>query len=101
VKVGDFPYAIEVDKKNNRIFVTNQRSNTVSVIDRNILKTVSHIEVGEYPEGISLHPDKNRLYVANWFDNMISVIDVNSLEVVDEIGTEDGCRAYGQFISKH
>ena len=65
------------------------------------MKTINQIEVGEYPEGINLHPDQTRLYVANWFDNLISVIDINSLKVIDEIETEDGCRAYGQFISKH
>ena len=100
IQVGSYPYAIEVDNKYNRIFVTNQRSGTVSVIDLIKMKNIDTISVGEYPEGIDLHPNKINLYVANWFDNAVSVIDIRSMKVIAEIAVGEGCRAYGEFISR-
>ena len=58
------------------------------------------INVGEYPEGIDLHPNNTHLYVANWFDNIVSVIDISSLQIIAEISVGEGCRAYGEFISR-
>ena len=99
IQVGNFPYAIAVDNIDERLFVTNQRSNTVSVINLSEMKTVKTINVGEYPEGIDLHPNNIHLYVANWFDNIISIIDIPTLKVISEIEVGEGCRAYGKFIS--
>ena len=64
------------------------------------MKTIETIYVGEYPEGIDLHPNNIHLYVANWFDNIVSVIDISSLRVIEEIKVGEGCRAYGEFISR-
>ena len=64
------------------------------------MKTVKTINVGEYPEGIDLHPNNTHLYVANWFDNIVSVIDISSLQIIAEISVGEGCRAYGEFISR-
>ena len=96
-KDGD---TVEIDNTTNRLFVTNQRSNSVSVIDLIEMQNVKTINVGEYPEGIDLHPNNNHLYVANWFDNIVSVIDISNLEVITEIQVGEGCRAYGEFISR-
>ena len=100
IRVGSFPYAIEIDNTANRLFVTNQRSNSVSVINLIEMQNVKTINVGEYPEGIDLHPNNIHLYVANWFDNIVSVIDISNLEVITEIQVGEGCRAYGEFISR-
>ena len=64
------------------------------------MKTIETIHVREYPEGIDLHPNQIHLYVANWFDNAVSVIDIRSMKVIAEIAVGEGCRAYGEFISR-
>ena len=67
---------------NDRIFVTNERSNTISVIDAKSLTIESTIKVGVRPRGIGLSPDGNELYVAVSEENKIVVIDPNSLEIL-------------------
>ena len=48
----------------SRIFVTNEQSDTVSVIDGDTNQVEATIEVGKRPRGIGLSPDKSELYVA-------------------------------------
>jgi len=59
------------------IYVTNEDSNNVSVINRQSGEVVATIMVGRKPKGIALgsRKDKLKLYVANSGSNSISVID--------------------------
>ena len=66
----------------DRIFVTNERSNTVSVIDANTLTIEETINVGDRPRGIGLSPDNSELYIAVSEENKIVVIDPNSLKIL-------------------
>jgi len=97
--VKKLPYATALALNDSRLFVTNQEDNSVSVIDTKTLTELAVIEVGEKPEGISVHPNDKHVYVANWFDNSVSVIDAHSLTVIDTIKTDNGSRAFGQFIT--
>jgi len=90
-------------------YVTNGKSDTVSVIDMtprplprfNVLRT---IYVGHNPTGITANSKKNEIYVVNTDSNNISVIDAERNQVVATIGvhgkpyfidvTPDGKRAY-------
>ncbi|MEE2982893.1 MAG: PQQ-dependent catabolism-associated beta-propeller protein [Pseudomonadota bacterium] len=65
-----------------RVFVTNERSDSVSVIDIETNKVVKTIPVGNRPRGIGLAPDGSEIYVAVSGDNHIAVIDRETLEVV-------------------
>jgi YVTN family beta-propeller protein len=85
----------------DRLFVTNQYENTVSVIDAGQLNVIGSIEVGEYPEGISVHPDGIHVYVANWFSNDVSVVDARTLKLEKTIQTGNGSRAFGEFIAQN
>ena len=49
-----------------RVFVTNERANTVSVISGSTLKVEATIAVGKQPRGIGLAPDGSALYVVLW-----------------------------------
>src|SRR5512138_1125569 len=46
------------------LFVSNEGSNTVTVISATTLKPLATIEVGKRPRGIALSPDGQRVYVA-------------------------------------
>jgi len=97
--VGSFPYAIAHDAARNRIFVTNQHDNTVSVLDTGTGGLLATLEVGDYPEGITMHPDGRHVHVACWFDGEVAVVDAETLEVVRRIKAGEGSRAFGDFIA--
>ena len=63
-------------------------------------KELRRVAMQTYRGLLDLHPNNIHLYVANWFDNIVSVIDISSLEVITEIQVGEGCRAYGEFISR-
>lgn len=68
------------------IYVTNEGSNNVSVINRELGEVVATIMVGDRPRGIAagLRRERLKIYVANSGSNNISVIDptVNKVEHV-------------------
>ena len=67
-----------------RIFVTNEKSDTVSVINGSTLEIEATIEIGERPRGIGLSPDGTELYVAVSEENKIKVVDPVSLKIIRE-----------------
>jgi YVTN family beta-propeller protein len=69
------------------IYVTNEDSNNVSVINRQSGKVVATIMVGERPRGIAtgLGGGRLRVYVANSGSNNISVIDPTTNKIEYEI----------------
>jgi len=67
-----------------RIFVTNERSDTVSVINGTTLEVEATIEIGDRPRGIGLSPDGTELYVAVSEENKIKVVDPVSLKIIRE-----------------
>ena len=85
-------------------YVSNGKSNTVSVIDLRTFSLAKTIPVGSEPTGIAANSKKNEIYVVNTGSNNISVIDAESNTVVATIGVhgrpyfidvaEDGRRAY-------
>ena len=85
-------------------YVSNGKSNTVSVIDLRTFALAKTIPVGSEPTGIAANSKKNEIYVVNTGSNNISVINAESNTVVATIGVhgrpyfidvaEDGKRAY-------
>ncbi len=67
-----------------RIFVTNERGDSVSVINGNSLVVEATIDVGDRPRGIGISPDGSELYVAVSEENKIKVIDPVSLKIMRE-----------------
>ncbi len=69
----------------NRLFVTNEGDDTVSVLDAATGELVKTIEIGGRPRGIGFSPDRTHVYVALGDDNAIGVIDTDSLAIVDKL----------------
>ena len=65
-----------------RIFVTNEQSDSISVIDGKTNTVDSEFNVGKRPRGIGFSPDHKELYVAVSEENAIAVVDPESLEVL-------------------
>lgn len=65
-----------------RIFVTNEKDNSVSVIDGKTNIVIATIAIGNRPRGIGIAPDLSEVYVAISEDNVIAVFDPNTYEVL-------------------
>src|SRR5919109_2964247 len=75
IDVNTFPIGIAVNPNTNKVYVANEYSNTVSVIDTETDKVQATINVGIFPYGIDINPLNNRVYVTNRGSNTVSVID--------------------------
>jgi PGF-pre-PGF domain-containing protein len=65
--------------------VTNEDSNTVSVIDTATNTVKATVEVGSDPKGIAITPDGTNVYVTNYDSNTVSVIGTATNKVTDTI----------------
>jgi YVTN family beta-propeller protein len=65
-----------------RVFVTNEKSNEVTVIRAADHKAIATIPVGARPRGIVAAADGSRVYVANSNSNNVKVIDAKKLVVL-------------------
>jgi YVTN family beta-propeller protein len=65
VAVGRFPSGIAVDPVNDRIYVANAGSNSVSVIDGHRNRVIATVGVGARPSGVGVIPATGTVYVAN------------------------------------
>jgi PQQ-dependent catabolism-associated beta-propeller protein len=68
-----------------RVFVTNEKSNNVTVIQAASQKVLATIPVGQRPRGITASRDGRRVFVANSNSDNLSVIDAASLRVIDTL----------------
>ena len=65
-----------------RAFVTNERSNSLSVLDTESLELIQTLPIGKRPRGIGLAPDGSELYIALSDENRIVVLDPDTLQVL-------------------
>jgi len=89
VTVIHFSWISEGHGKTNRIFVTNEASDTVSVIDIKSEKVIKEIAVGKRPRGIGISPSRHEIYVAISAENKIAVIDPISLKIIRSFACGD------------
>ncbi|MEO1318384.1 MAG: hypothetical protein AAFW01_17650, partial [Pseudomonadota bacterium] len=67
------------------IFVSNERDNTVTVLDgEQDYAVVKTIETSARPRGIITSHDGSLIYVCAGDDNRLDVVDVASLEIVNQ-----------------
>jgi len=66
-------------------YVSNEKGNTVTVIDTSSWTVTKTIKVGQRPRGIEFTRDGKFVFVAVGDDDSIQVIDVAKQEVVDTL----------------
>ncbi|MBM3315233.1 YncE family protein [candidate division WOR-3 bacterium] len=64
VNVGQGPVALAFDSTQARLFVANQNSNSVSVVNTSSNQVVAQVPVGEHPNDIVVNPDVQKAYVS-------------------------------------
>lgn len=69
----------------DRVFVTNEKSNDMTVINSKTLEVETTVPVGNRPRGIHLSPDGKELYIAIGNENVIKVIDPRTLKIIRQL----------------
>src|ERR1700733_6698516 len=66
-------------------YVTNEKGNSISVIDTDTLAVTKTLAVGQRPRGIALSPDGKELYICASDDDTIQVIDTKTLQISGDL----------------
>lgn len=86
---GNGPDGIGIAKDDSKLYVTNTKDGTISVI--NVKTQEAHvIQTGGKPELIHTNEDHSLLYISNFFDNKIHILDTENDEIIHEITGLDG-----------
>src|SRR3989304_6363939 len=86
IPVGVGPVYVAIDETTNTLYVVNQGSNDVTVIDGDTNSVITTIPVGTSPSGAEfVGGSVNRLYVLNQGSSNISVIDPTTNTVIQTI----------------
>jgi YVTN family beta-propeller protein len=78
-------FAFPVSAFAEQIYVSNEKDNTVTVVDGKTLEVIKTIPTARRPRGIIASPDGSEVYVACGDGDIIDVIDTKKLEVVRQL----------------
>jgi PQQ-dependent catabolism-associated beta-propeller protein len=70
-------------------YASNEKDNTVSVIDLSKMQTVKTVPTGQRPRGMDLTSDGKRLLVCEGDSNRIDILDTATWKVIGAIDTPD------------
>jgi YVTN family beta-propeller protein len=75
---GSRPMSVKVGGNGRKVYISNGRAGTVSVLDSRTYELLNTIKVGVRPWGIALSPDGKFLYAANGPSDDVSVVDLDA-----------------------
>lgn len=87
--VGSYPIGIGINSVTNKLYVANQFSNSISVIDGNTDIIENTIQVDNFPYDLEVNPFNNRIYITNRGSNTVSVIDGSTNQKLSNIDVGD------------
>jgi len=82
---GSRPMSVKVAPDGRKVYVSNGRAGTVSVLDSRTYELLNTIKVGVRPWGMALSPDGKFLYTANGPSNDVSVVDLEANKEIARI----------------
>lgn len=68
-----------------KAYVSNERDNTISVIDTKKLEVIDTWDVGQRPRGIIMSVDGKKIYLCASDDDTVQVIDAKTGETLEEL----------------
>jgi PQQ-dependent catabolism-associated beta-propeller protein len=71
------------------VLVSNEKGNSITVLDAKTLAVQKTIPVGQRPRGIVLSQDKSQLYICASDDDTIQVLDLNSYKLTGTLPSGD------------
>lgn len=72
------------------LYVCNEGSGNISIIDPDTNTTVGSIDRPSIPAGMAMSPDGARLYVTGKYSNSVSIIDTASDSLTNTMGIDSG-----------
>lgn len=66
-------------------YISNEKDNSLSLIDLNTLEVKQTIEVGQRPRGIVFSKDYTKLYICASDDDTVQIMDVATGEIIDTL----------------
>ena len=91
------PMSAKLSPDEKRLYVSNGRAGTISVIDTHSYEVLDNIKVGTRPWGIAISPDGKFLFSANGPSNDVSVVDLKTNKEMSRI--EAGASPWGIAIT--
>ena len=82
---GSRPMSVKVSSNGQKVYSSNGRAGTVSVLDSHTYELLNTIKVGVRPWGMAVSPDGKLLYTANGPSNDVSVVDLESNKEIARI----------------
>jgi len=82
---GSRPMSVKVAINGRKVYVSNGRAGTVSVLDSRTYELLNTVKVGIRPWGMALSPDGKFLYTANGPSNDVSVVDLDTYKEIARI----------------
>lgn len=95
---GQDPEAFDLSPDDKTLFVSNEETAEMSVLDLVSGTIRAKVAVGREPEGVSVRPDGNAVYVTSEGDSAVFAIDTHSLDLLARIPT--GARPRAVAFSK-
>jgi PQQ-dependent catabolism-associated beta-propeller protein len=68
-----------------RVYVSNEKDNTVTVVDSTTMEVVHTIDVGQRPRGITISHDGKFIYLCASDDDTIEIIDTTTNRIVGSL----------------
>ncbi|HZS08996.1 MAG TPA: beta-propeller fold lactonase family protein [Blastocatellia bacterium] len=84
-----FPAGMAVSPDGKRLYVAENLTNKVAVVDLISQQVVTKINVGDYPYDCTISKDGRRVYVSNWGSRSVAVIDTANNQAVGNIQVGD------------
>src|ERR1700744_3466558 len=88
-------------KDTGLIYVSNEKSNNIIVIDPKTYKIVNDIHVSGRPRDMHFNADHTKLYIACGDDDVIDVLDVATGKVVDKLATGPSPETFAMDEARH
>src|SRR5688572_1813729 len=67
------------------IFVSNEKDNTITVLNADTLEKIDTIKVSRRPRGIVVSPDGKELFVAAGDGDIMDVVDIGTLKITRQL----------------
>src|SRR5918995_6851133 len=67
------------------IYVSNERGNSITIIDGDSLEVIETVPVGNRPRGIALSPDGKYLYICASDDDTIEIMDTETRKILGRL----------------
>jgi YVTN family beta-propeller protein len=86
-------HELVISNDNRFAFVSNRKSESVSVVDIRKLAKVNDVKVGQEPVSMALSELSKAIYVASEIDGLVAVIDGETQQVIARMQTKPGARS--------